>query len=207
MPAAGLLRDVPLAALAGVLLFVATRIFHLGELEAIARFDPFELALALVTLLAVALIGVEQGIGVAVGLAILDRTRLTARPQLHVLGRIPGTTSWAPVTAPERPVEVPGVLVVLFAAPLWYANATHFRAGLDHARRAVGAGAAARRARRAGHVRRRLHRLTGAVAGPSTRSAGTASPSPSPAPATTSSRTWHAPACSSASAPTTSTPR
>jgi high affinity sulfate transporter 1 len=135
VPAAGLLRDVPLAALAGVLLYVATRIFHLGELKAIARFDRFELGLAVVTLLAVALIGVEQGIGVAVGLAILDRTRLTARPQLHVLGRIPGTTSWAPLTAPERPTEIPGVLVVLFAAPLWYANATHFRAGLDHARR------------------------------------------------------------------------
>jgi sulfate permease, SulP family len=27
------------------------------------------------------------------------------------------------------------VLVVLFAAPLWYANATHFWAGLDRARR------------------------------------------------------------------------
>ncbi|HEX3977398.1 MAG TPA: SulP family inorganic anion transporter [Solirubrobacteraceae bacterium] len=135
VPAAGLLRDVPLAALAGVLLFVATRIFGLGELRAIAHFDRFELGLAVVTLLAVALIGVEQGIGVAVGLAILDRTRLTARPQLHVLGRIPGTTSWAPVTGPERPAEIPGVLVVLFAAPLWYANATHFRAGLDHARR------------------------------------------------------------------------
>lgn len=135
VPAAGLLRDVPLAALAGVLLFVATRIFHLGELKAIARFDRFELALALVTLLAVALIGVVQGIGVAVVLAILDRTRLTARPGLHQLGRIPGTTSWAPLSAPERPAEVPGVLVVLFAAPLWYANATHFRAGLDHIRR------------------------------------------------------------------------
>jgi SulP family sulfate permease len=135
VPAAGLLRDVPLAALAGVLLYVATRIFHLGELKAIARFDRFELGLAIITLLAVALIGVEQGIGVAVGLAILDRTRLTARPQIHVLGRIPGTTSWAPVTAHQRPAEIPGVLVVLFAAPLWYANATHFRAGLDHARR------------------------------------------------------------------------
>jgi len=135
VPAAGLLRDVPLAALAGVLLFVATRIFHLGELEAIARFDRFELALALVTLLAVALVGVVQGIGVAVVLAILDRTRLTARPGLHVLGRIPGTTSWAPLSAPEQPEEVPGVLVVLLAAPLWYANATHFRAGLDHLRR------------------------------------------------------------------------
>ena len=140
VPAAGLLRDVPLAALAGVLLFVATRIFHLGELQAIARFDRFELALALVTMLAVALVGVEQGIGVAVGLAILDRTRLTARPKLHVLGRIPGTTSWAPVhpsdrPVDERPAEIPGVLVVLFAAPLWYANAAHFRAALDHARR------------------------------------------------------------------------
>jgi sulfate permease, SulP family len=39
------------------------------------------------------------------------------------------------MTAPERPVEVPGVLVVLFAAPLWYANATHFQAALDHTRR------------------------------------------------------------------------
>jgi SulP family sulfate permease len=135
VPAAGLLRDVPLTALAGVLIYVATRLFDLGELRAIARFDRFELALALITLLAVALIGVEQGIGVAVGLAILDRTRLTARPTLHVLGRITGTTSWAPLSSPERPAEVPGVLVVLFAAPLWYANATHFRAGLDAARR------------------------------------------------------------------------
>jgi MFS superfamily sulfate permease-like transporter len=135
VPAAGLLREVPLAALAGVLLYVATRIFHLGELRAIARFDPFELALAVITMLAVALIGVEQGVGVAVGLAILDRTRLTARPQLHVLGRIPGTTSWAPMNAPQRPAEINGVLVVLFAAPLWYANATQFRAALDHARR------------------------------------------------------------------------
>ena len=57
------------------------------------------------------LIGVEQGIGVAVGLAILDRIRLSARPQLHVLGRIAGTTSWAPL-APDIPAaEMPGVLV------------------------------------------------------------------------------------------------
>ena len=47
-------------------------------------------ALAAVTLLTVVLVGVEQGIGVAVGLAILDRIRLSARPQLHVLGRVPG---------------------------------------------------------------------------------------------------------------------
>ena len=133
VPAAAVLRYVPLAALAGVLLFVAVRLFRVRDLVAIGRFDPIELALAIITLLAVVLIGVEQGILVAIGLAILERTRLTARPQLHILGRIPGTTSWAPLGSVPHPQAVPGVLVVLFAVPLWYANAVHFRAALEAA--------------------------------------------------------------------------
>lgn len=139
VPAAGLLKDVPVATLAGVLIFVAARIFRVGDLISISRFDYFEFGLAVVTLLAVALVGVEQGIGVAVGLAILDRTRLSARPQMHVLGRIPGTTSWTPLSGVEHATQVPSVLVVLFATPLWYGNAVSFRAELQAAReRAVG---------------------------------------------------------------------
>jgi len=131
IPFAGLLRDVPVATLAAVLLFVAARIFHVRDLTAIARFDLFEFGLAIITLLAVALVGVEQGIGVAVGLAILDRARLSSRPQLHVLGRIPGTTSWAPAGTAEHAAQLPGVLVVLFATPLWYANAASFGVQFD----------------------------------------------------------------------------
>lgn len=133
VPAAGVLHDVPVAALAGVLLYIATRIFHPGQLRAIARFDRIELALALVTLVTVALLGVVQGIGVAVALAILDRTRISARPKVHVLGRIPATTSWAPLATTAGAAPVPGVLVVLFAVSLWYANAAHFRAELRDA--------------------------------------------------------------------------
>ena len=108
VPAAGVLKDVPLAALAGVLLFIATRIFHGRDLLAIARFDLFEFALAVITLVTVAFVGVEQGIAVAIGLAILDRTRLSARPQLHVLGRISGTTSWTPISSAEQPAQATG---------------------------------------------------------------------------------------------------
>lgn len=131
VPAAALLKDVPLATLAAVLIFVAVRIFHVRDLAAVLRFDVWEFGLAVVTLLTVALIGVEQGIGVAVGLAVLDRTRLSARPQAHILGRIAGSTSWEPIEA--GPIEVLGVLVVLFAAPLYFANAGHFRAQIDSA--------------------------------------------------------------------------
>lgn len=139
IPVAGLLKDLPLATLAAVLLFIAGRLVHIRDLRSIASFNLIEFGLAVVTLLTVALVGIEQGIGLAVGLAILDRTRLSARPQLHVLGRIPRTTSWAPLSSSEEPQQVPGVLVVLFATPLWYANEGHFRYQLNAAfRRAVG---------------------------------------------------------------------
>jgi sulfate permease, SulP family len=127
IPTLGVLEKLPLATLAGLLIYIATRIFRVDDLKAIARFDALEFALALVTLLTVALVGVPQGIGVAVGLAILDRTRLSARPQLHVLGRLPGTTSWTTTAAARDLEQVPGVLVVLFAAPLWYGNAVRFQ--------------------------------------------------------------------------------
>jgi high affinity sulfate transporter 1 len=131
IPAAGVLHYVPVAGLAGVLLFIATRIVHVPDLRAIARFDRIEFALALTTLVTVALLGVEQGIGVAMALAILDRTRASARPHVHLLGRIPGTTSWAPLDSAEHPVPVPGIVTLLFATPLWYANASHFREQLQ----------------------------------------------------------------------------
>ena len=84
------------------------------------------------TLVTVALVGVEQGIGVAVGTGDPRPHPAQCPAQLHVLGRIPGTTSWAPLEA-ARGRAVPGVLVVLFATPLWYANSIHFRAQLGAA--------------------------------------------------------------------------
>ncbi len=127
VPVAGVLKDVPLSMLAAVLIYIAIRLFNGRDLISIARFNVFEFALALVTLLVVVLVGVEQGIAVAVGLALLDRIRISARPQLHVLGLIPGTTSWQRPDLDPSAAEVPGVRVALFAAPVWYANAQRFR--------------------------------------------------------------------------------
>jgi high affinity sulfate transporter 1 len=127
LPFADVLKDVPLSMLAAVLIVVGLRLFKWRDLLSIARFDLTEFGLAGLTLLVVVLVGVEQGIAVAVGLAILDRIRRTARPQLHQMGLVPGTTSWVPMDAGVDAVPMPGVLVVLFATPLWFANAVHFR--------------------------------------------------------------------------------
>jgi MFS superfamily sulfate permease-like transporter len=125
-PVAPALKDMPLAVLAGVLFFVASRLVKTKALREIARVDTYELILALLTAVVVMFVGVQQGLALAVALAIFDRTRRSARPHLTVLGRKPDTTSWEPLGA-EGSIAVDHITVVLFSAPLYFANAAKFR--------------------------------------------------------------------------------
>jgi sulfate permease, SulP family len=123
--AAGVLKDLPEAALGAVLMFVASKLFHFGVLRSIYRFNVAEFTLAVITLAVVVLVGIEQGVVTAAILALAQRTRLAARPRDAVLGREPGTDHWVQTDA-GRPTEaVPGVVVYLLYAPLWYGNAAH----------------------------------------------------------------------------------
>jgi SulP family sulfate permease len=130
-PAANELRRVPLATLAAILIFIASRLVRARDLKAIARFSKVELGLATITAVVVAFVGVEQGIALAVVLAIFDRARHSARPRMLELGRVPGTTSWTSLHASERLETVPGVRVILFAGPLFFANAGEFRSHFE----------------------------------------------------------------------------
>jgi SulP family sulfate permease len=130
-PAANELRRVPLATLAAILIFIASRLCRARDLKAIARFSKVELGLATITAVVVAFVGVEQGIALAVVLAIFDRARHSARPRMLELGRVPGTTSWTSLHTSERLETVPGVRVILFAGPLFFANAGEFRSHFE----------------------------------------------------------------------------
>ena len=90
-------------------------------------FDRLEFALAVVTLLAVAFVGIETGVVVAVLLSLADRTRRAARPRGVILGREPGTDHWIPRDLGRPTEQVPGVVVYLLYAPLWYGNADYVR--------------------------------------------------------------------------------
>ncbi|MGC8461922.1 MAG: SulP family inorganic anion transporter [Candidatus Dormibacteria bacterium] len=130
IPLIFLLQDLPYATLAAVLVYVALRIFHIHDLVNIFRFDLWEFGLALVTFIMVAFVGVEQGIILAVILAVFDRTRISARPRGTVMGRIPGTTSWESVHHAQNLETIPGTLVFLFPSALYFANATYFQTQL-----------------------------------------------------------------------------
>jgi sulfate permease, SulP family len=58
-------------------------------------------------------------------LSLADRTRREARPGDVVLGREVGTPYWIPPDIGHLTEQVPGVLVYLVYAPIWYGNADH----------------------------------------------------------------------------------
>jgi len=127
LAATGLLKDLPEATLGAILLFIAMRLFRAGDLKSIRRFDRLEFGLAVAALLAVSLFGIQTGIVVAILLSLADRTRRAARPSGVILGREPGTDHWIPPDIGRPTEQVPGVLVYLIYAPLWYGNAEYIR--------------------------------------------------------------------------------
>lgn len=125
--ATGLLKDLPKATLGAILVFVATRMFRVGILRTILEFSRIEFGLAVLTLVTVAVVGIEPGVALAVVVSLGDRTRRAARPRDAVLGREPGTDHWIPPDVGRHTEQVPGVVAYLLYGPLWYGNADYVR--------------------------------------------------------------------------------
>ncbi len=118
-----LLSYVPQAALAGVLLMVAVRIFRLREIRSILRQSRGEFALVAAAALLVVLLPIENGMLLAIVLSLLHSLYIMARPLTAELARAPGTTIWWPPEPGQHGEYEPGVLVFAPAAPINFTNA------------------------------------------------------------------------------------
>lgn len=124
---ATLLRNVPHAALGGVLLFVALRIIRAKQIAAIFRQSFSEFWLVAATAAAIILFPIEQGVGIGIALSILHGIWSATRARVAVYERVPGSSIWWP-SHPQTPGErAPNVIVAGFQAPLSFLNADHFR--------------------------------------------------------------------------------
>ena len=121
-----LLAQVPHAALAGVLLFIAGRIFRVTTMLDIWRDTRAEFALVVVTLLSVVLLPVEIGVTLAIVLSLAHGMWTTTRTRLMIFERVPGTSIWWPKNDVSKGEQLEGVLVVAFQAPLSFLNAYQF---------------------------------------------------------------------------------
>ncbi len=127
----GALAQAPAAALAAVLMFVAYRIFRWRDMQAIWRATRAEFLLIPITMLAVVVLPVQQGVALAIILSLLHGVWTTTRTRLIEFDRIPGTTVWWPSSKMHPGERLPGVLVVAFQAPLSFFNADLFQRDMD----------------------------------------------------------------------------
>jgi SulP family sulfate permease len=126
----GLLAHVPEAALAGMLLFVAQRIFRLQTFVEIYRRTLGEFALILATMTAIVLLPIETGVVIGIFLSLLHGVFIITRAAPIEFVRVPGTTIWWPPQGTVQGEKEDGVLVMGFQAPLSFLNAYDFRRGI-----------------------------------------------------------------------------
>ncbi|GAA5163838.1 SulP family inorganic anion transporter [Ornithinimicrobium tianjinense] len=122
-----LIGSFPTAALGGVVVFAAARLVDVAELRRLAGFRDSELVLAVATTVAVLVLGVLPGIGAAVALSVLDLLRRIVHAHDAVLGYVPGYAGMHDVDDHPQAVQVPGLVVYRYDAPLFFANAADFR--------------------------------------------------------------------------------
>jgi MFS superfamily sulfate permease-like transporter len=123
----GLVRNLPQPALAALVIAAASSLFDLAELRRLLAMRRSEFALAVASAAGVALIGVLGGIVIAVGLAILQFFERAWRPYSAVLGRPPGVAGFHDIARYPDAVQIPGLLILRWDAPLFFANASLFR--------------------------------------------------------------------------------
>jgi MFS superfamily sulfate permease-like transporter len=127
---ASLLRQIPNAALGGVLLFVALRIIRVGQIVTIFRQSLGEFLLILLTAAAIIVLPIEQGVGIGIALSLLHGIWSTTRARVLVFERVSGTSIWWPSSSNLPGEREPGIIVAGFQAPLSFLNAYDFRHGI-----------------------------------------------------------------------------
>jgi sulfate permease, SulP family len=121
--AAGLMAYVPHAALSGILVYIALRIFRVDEMTRIYRCSGSEILLVAVSAGLVIALPIETGMLLAIVLSFVHSLYIVARPFCVELARVPGSTVWWPPDAGAQGEHEPGVLVFAPAAPLNFTNA------------------------------------------------------------------------------------
>jgi high affinity sulfate transporter 1 len=123
----GLLKSLPNPTLAAVVIAASLSLADIPGTVRLWHQRPVEFLLSMTAFLGVALLGVLEGIAVAVALSILNVFRRAWWPYQATLGRVPGLPGQHDLGQYPEAEQIPGLAIFRFDAPLFFANARTFR--------------------------------------------------------------------------------
>jgi high affinity sulfate transporter 1 len=127
--ATDVLTLIPEAALAAIICAIGVHLINVRQIKEIWRMHKVECAIALLAMTSVALLGVQQGIMIAVLGSLVERLRREYRPPDAVLLRDGIIADWAEdrLDASHKYSSRPdGVIIYHFDGALFFENATYF---------------------------------------------------------------------------------
>ena len=123
----GLLKNLPNPTLAAVVIAASLSLADVPGTVRLWRQRRVEFLLSITAFLGVALLGVLEGIAVAVALSILNVFRRSWWPYQTTLGRVPGLAGHHDRHLHPDAEQLPGLVIFRFDAPLFFANTRTFR--------------------------------------------------------------------------------
>ena len=117
-----LMAPLPWAALGAVVLYAAGKLVSIPEFRRLWRFRRREFVLAIATLVGTVVIGILQGVVLAIALSLVEMLYRLARPHEGVLGRVPGVDGMHDVADYPDARTIPGCIFYRYDAPLFFAN-------------------------------------------------------------------------------------
>ena len=125
--APNLMQPLPNSALAAVVIAAALGLFEFADLKRIFRMQQWEFWLSFTCFVGVAVFGAIPGICIAVAISVIEFLWDGWRPHHAVLGRVDGTRGYHDVQRYPQARRIPGLVLLRWDAPLFFANAEQFQ--------------------------------------------------------------------------------
>ena len=124
----GLVHDLPLSSLAAVVIVAVLGLIDVPAERRLYGWRRSEFLLSMAAFTGVAVLGVLWGVGSAIALSLLNFIRRAWRPHDAELGRVDNLKGYHDTERYPAARRIPGLVLYRFDAPLFFANADHFRA-------------------------------------------------------------------------------
>ncbi|WP_020567892.1 SulP family inorganic anion transporter [Neolewinella persica] len=126
---------LPQAVLASIIMVAVFGLVDVKEARRLWSLDRNDFWMLAATFMATLFLGIQLGIGIGVALSLAVHIYRGMRPHLAILGRLPGTGVYRNVNRFTELETIPGVLILRFDGPLFFANVGYFREQLATALR------------------------------------------------------------------------
>lgn len=123
---------LPKTILAAIIIVAAYGLLDFSMPKKLSRFDIRDLIILNITLLITVFLGIKEGILTGIILSIIMLIYKTTKPNMVVLGNVPGTHFYRNVERFDNLIINEEILIFRFDAQLYFANTTYFKDKLQN---------------------------------------------------------------------------